>query len=159
MQPHPDYKNIFDTYIKTVFSIQDDIRFWIHFLNTAIENYKKENPVNRWISQSGFYIYNVSPNPNDTWLNSSTEKITIEINDLTNQSSNFCNWIMNMSVQAIASNGIVYVGGGGTHYIYAFDAGTGNTIWKFEVGFGGLATSSPCLIDKNGAIVNPGNSN
>lgn len=49
------------------------------------------------------------------------------------------------SASPAVSNGIVYVGGGGTGYFYAFDAITGTEKWKFAVP-GGLMTSSPLIV-------------
>lgn len=53
-------------------------------------------------------------------------------------------------------NGIIYVGGGGTGYIYALDAITGNIAWRF--GMGALMTSSPVIIDLAGVANYPTNS-
>ena len=64
----------------------------------SIDKYKIENPVNRWISQSGFSLYNISSQGKDTWLHSSNETFTIEIDDLTTHSNNFFVWIMNLSL-------------------------------------------------------------
>ena len=41
------------------------------------------------------------------------------------------------------ANGLVYVGGGGTHHIYAFDEDSGAERWRFAVGSNGLDTSVP----------------
>lgn len=43
------------------------------------------------------------------------------------------------------ANGIVYVGGGGTRYFYAFNALSGDEIWKFGLPQG-LDTSSPLIV-------------
>ena len=92
------YKSYFDEYIKSVSQIEIDIRFWKHFLGMSIDKYKIENPINRWISQSGFSLYNISFIGKDTWLHSSNETFTIEIDDLTTHSTNFFVWIMNLSL-------------------------------------------------------------
>lgn len=92
------YKNYFDEYIKSVSQIEIDIRFWKHFLTMAIEKYKSENLVNRWISQSGFSLYNIPADGKNVWLHSSNETFSIEIDDLTIHSNNFFVWIMNLSL-------------------------------------------------------------
>lgn len=92
------YKTYFNDYIRSVFQIQDDIRFWKHFLTMSIDKYKTENPVNRWISQSGFAVYNIPSDGKNIWLHSSNETLTIEIDDLMNHSNNFFNWVMNLSL-------------------------------------------------------------
>ena len=43
------------------------------------------------------------------------------------------------------SSTIVYCGGGGTHYFYAFDANTGVQKWQFAVGNSGLQASKPFI--------------
>jgi glucose dehydrogenase len=54
-----------------------------------------------------------------------------------------------------AANGLVYVGGGGTHHIYAFDKETGTEKWRFAVGKNGLDTSSPCVVSSEGEVYHP----
>ena len=93
-----NYKNYFDDYIKCVLQVQDDIRFWKHFLTISIDKYKADNPINRWISQSGFSLYNIPSDGKDIWLNCSDETFTIEIDDLTHHSNNFFNWVMSLSL-------------------------------------------------------------
>ena len=51
------------------------------------------------------------------------------------------------SASPAEAHGIVYVGGSGTGYIYAFEAATGNEVWRFATPFGNLGTSSPIVID------------
>jgi hypothetical protein len=92
------YKNYFDEYIKSVSQIGVDIRFWKHFLTMSIDKYKIENPVNRWISQSGFALYNIPSDGSSGWLHTSNETFTIEIDDLTSHNNNFFIWIMNLSL-------------------------------------------------------------
>lgn len=98
MNNQSNYKRYFDDYIKSVFQIQVHIGFWKQFLNMSIEQYKKDNPENRWISQSGFAIYNIPPDGQNTWLYMSDATFTIEIDDLTGQSSRFFSWVMNMAL-------------------------------------------------------------
>jgi len=43
------------------------------------------------------------------------------------------------------SGAMVYCGGGGTHYFYAFDANTGVLKWQFSVGNNGIQTSKPSI--------------
>jgi outer membrane protein assembly factor BamB len=51
----------------------------------------------------------------------------------------------NSSSPSVA-NGVVFVGGGGSGYIYAFDANTGNEKWKFATPKG-LMTSTPLVVN------------
>lgn len=92
------YKDYFDEYIKSVSQIEIDIRFWKHFLTISIEKYKTENPINRWISQSGFSLYNIPANGKNVWLHLSNETFSIEIDDLTIHKNNFFVWVMNLSL-------------------------------------------------------------
>ena len=48
------------------------------------------------------------------------------------------------------ANGVVYVGGGGTGYIYAFDAIYGFELWRFPIGHGGLMISAPLIVSESG---------
>jgi len=78
-------------------------------------------------------------------LNSSTGAILWQKEILPNSSS------------PVEANGVVYVGGGGTGYVYALDAASGNEVWKFRIP-GALMTSSPLLIKFSGEIEYPGDS-
>ncbi len=53
--------------------------------------------------------------------------------------------ILPNSASPAFTNGIVYVGGGGTNYFYAFDAITGMEKWKFKTP-NGLMFSSPLIV-------------
>ncbi|BDQ12124.1 hypothetical protein [Sediminibacterium sp. TEGAF015] len=98
MQTESDYKTFFTHYQDTVHQLDTDIRFWKHFLAISIERYKADNPDNRWIHQSGFSIYDISSDGLKSWLHSSSKVLTIEIDDLTEQSNNFFAWVMNVSI-------------------------------------------------------------
>lgn len=65
--------------------------------------------------------------------------------------------ILPNGASATAADGIVYVGGGGTRYFYAFDATNGTEKWKFSIP-NGLMTSSPLIVDDAGAPHHPGDS-
>jgi eukaryotic-like serine/threonine-protein kinase len=56
--------------------------------------------------------------------------------------------IVAYSASPAVSNGVVYVGGGGTGYIYAFDADSGVEKWRLRTT--GLMTSCPLVITLNG---------
>lgn len=57
--------------------------------------------------------------------------------------------ILPNSASPAVSDNIVYVGGGGTRYFYAFDANNGNEKWRFLLnGYG--RTSCPLIIKVNG---------
>jgi len=58
--------------------------------------------------------------------------------------------ILPNGADASIANDVVYVGGGGTGNIYAFDAETGTEKWRYPIT--GLMTSKPCIIGKNGEI-------
>ena len=58
---------------------------------------------------------------------------------------------------AAVSNGIVYIGGGGTDYFYAFDAETGSLKWKFSTP-GASMTSSPLIVNASGDAYYSGDS-
>lgn len=91
------FKIIFDDYLNTVFPLEVDIRFWKYFINASIGKFQKENPVNRWISESGFSIYNI-PLGAGAWLHVSKNIRTIEIEDLQKNHKEFFIWIMNLSL-------------------------------------------------------------
>lgn len=57
--------------------------------------------------------------------------------------------ILPNSASPAVSGGTVYVGGGGSHYFYAFDAVTGTENWKFAV-TNGLSFSSPLIVTATG---------
>ena len=98
MTQQESYKSYFNEYLKTAFQIDVDLRFWKHFLSTSIQNYKLENPENRWINETGFSLYNIQPDGLNTWLHVSKETSSIEIKDLETHSDNFFTWIMNLSI-------------------------------------------------------------
>jgi outer membrane protein assembly factor BamB len=56
--------------------------------------------------------------------------------------------ILANSASAAVCNGVVYVGGGGSRYFYAFDAANGSEKWRFAVPQG-LMTSSPLIVTSN----------
>ena len=91
------YKVIYDEYVRTVFQLEVDIRFWKEFIDTSIENYKENNPVNKWIHEAGFSIYDI-PLGEGTWLHTSKDTKTIEIDDLPKNNKDFFTWIMNLSL-------------------------------------------------------------
>jgi hypothetical protein len=92
-----NYKVIFDEYVRTVFQLVVDIRFWKHFMDTSIDKYQENNPDNRWIHEAGFAIYNI-PLGGGTWLHTSKDTKTIEIDDLPKNNKDFFTWIMNLSL-------------------------------------------------------------
>lgn len=98
MTDQEHYKSYFDDYAKSVFQIENDLKFWTHFLTMSIDKYKIENPENRWISQSGFSLFNRDINGDNDWLYISKIKSTIEIDDLKSHSNNFFTWVMNLSL-------------------------------------------------------------
>ena len=53
---------------------------------------------------------------------------------------------------AMVAGDIVYVGGGGSHFLYAFNAVSGDPVWTFAVGSEGLDTSTPCVIGSDGTV-------
>ena len=56
--------------------------------------------------------------------------------------------ILANGASAAVFNDIVYVGGGGTRYFYAFDAVTGEERWRFPI-TQGISTSSPLIISSS----------
>lgn len=74
-----------------------DIRFWKHFIDTSIDRYQEVNPVNKWIHEEGFSIYNI-PLGGGTWLHTSKDTKTIEVDDLPKNNRDFFIWIMNLSL-------------------------------------------------------------
>ena len=65
--------------------------------------------------------------------------------------------ILANSSSPVEANGIIYVGGGGNGFIYAFNADTGAELWKFPIP-GALITSSPVVIELSGDVDYPGDS-
>ncbi len=75
-----------------------------------------------------------------------------------NATTGVTNWkakILPNSSGATVYKGVVYVGGGGTWNIYAFDEVSGNVIWQFPVPQG-LDNSSPCVLGGDGVVALPG---
>ena len=64
----------------------------------SIDKYKSENPINRWISQSGFGAYDIPSDGSGGIHKMSRDIFTIEIDDLTTHSNNFFIWVMNLSM-------------------------------------------------------------
>jgi outer membrane protein assembly factor BamB len=64
-------------------------------------------------------------------------------------------WMQNIlpnAAGAVAADGVVYVGGGGTHNYYAFDAVAGSVKWMSPLN-NSLSTSDPCMFDGKGNVV------
>jgi len=55
--------------------------------------------------------------------------------------------IYHNSANPVAADGILYIGGSGTGYFYAFDALTGKDIWKYPTP-GNYGNSSPLIVDQ-----------
>ncbi|MBI2274733.1 MAG: hypothetical protein HYU70_13120 [Bacteroidetes bacterium] len=91
------YRLFFEQYMKSVFQTEIDIRFWKHFLSMSIDSYKKENPENRWINQSGFSAFNI-PSGGSGWLHMRPETHEIKISDLNKHSDDFFLWIMDLAI-------------------------------------------------------------
>ncbi len=87
----------FEQYKNSLFQIKNDLRFWKQFLKTSIDSFQKEYPENRWIFQSGFYVYDITENSNSGRLKRSDDLYSIEIGDLHRHSDHFFDWIMNVS--------------------------------------------------------------
>lgn len=58
--------------------------------------------------------------------------------------------ILPNSASPAVSENIVYVGGGGNRYFYAFDALSGIEKWRFALGSNGLSTSCPLILKSSG---------
>src|SRR5436190_11053596 len=95
------YKEYFEDFKNVSWQIEQDLRFWKHFLDYSINKFKEENPENRKITESGFSIYNWNHEEDSAWLSSSNETSHKEINDLDVHSKNFFLWIMNLSIVRI----------------------------------------------------------
>jgi len=92
-----NFKIIFTDYVRTVFQLEVDIRFWKGFVDTSIDKYQEDNPANTWIHAAGFSIYNI-PLGGGTWLQTSKDTKAIEIEDLPKNNKDFFTWIMNVSL-------------------------------------------------------------
>ena len=92
------YNEYFHHFKAISWQIEADIRFWKHFLDFSIDRYKKENPINRKILESGFSIYNWNHIKDTAWLASSNETLSKEIIDLDAHGKEFFHWIMNLSI-------------------------------------------------------------
>lgn len=95
------YKLVFDDYVKSALHIERDISFWRHFLHMSIDNYKKENPENRWINKSIFSVYDIPEKTYRAHLVKYNKTLTIEIKDLIDHNHNFFTWIMNLSLSRL----------------------------------------------------------
>jgi len=65
--------------------------------------------------------------------------------------------ILPNSSSPVEANGMLYVGGSGTRFIYALNAATGNEVWKFPIS-GAVQVSSPVVISLSGEVNYPGDS-
>jgi hypothetical protein len=95
------YKTLFLPYAKSSFKMQNDLRFWQHFIKEAIKKYQEENVGRGWISQSGYSVYNSSPDGKDTWLYSNDFFDIVETESLEKYRESFFVWVMNMTVTRI----------------------------------------------------------
>ncbi len=98
MTQQPKYLDYFNEYKEVAFQTEVDLGFWTNFLSANIKEFQSKNPINTWIHDAGFSMYNINPNGLDTWLHMSPDSITIEIRDLETQRQIFFNWIMNLSI-------------------------------------------------------------
>ena len=95
------FKKSFTEYSKSVFKIENDLKFWRNFLTHSIEKYEIDNEYNREVFSAIFTIYNRPLEHNNTWLYTSELDHKIEIIDLKSFNDNFFDWIMSLSLVSV----------------------------------------------------------
>lgn len=106
------------------------------------------------LSNTGF---SSSPFANNNRVCITGDNLQINVLETTTGNILWQKTILPNSSSPVEAKGVIYVGGGGTGFIYAFDAVSGNEIWKFAIP-GALMTSSPVVIDLSGEVNYSGDS-
>lgn len=88
--------SIFNVYKDSIFSIENDLRFWKGFLKVAIDNYTKSEE--REIYSSIFGAYDIDYLSNAGYLKCHKAVFQISTPDLEVNRQDFFNWIINLSV-------------------------------------------------------------
>lgn len=92
-------KKVFNLYRNSIFSIQNDIQFWEHFLQWAITKYPEWNPAQREaIFSSIFHVYDCSFNSQNGYLKSYHRSFNIFFDDLEKFKISFFDWMLNLSL-------------------------------------------------------------
>lgn len=112
------------------------------------------NPIWEKLPNTGF---SSSPFVANNRLYITGDDLKISVLDITTGNTLWQKTILPNSSSPVEANGIVYVGGSGTGFIYALNAATGNEVWKFPVA-GAVQVSSPVVITLSGDVNYPGDS-
>lgn len=93
-----DFANIHETYKKSLFLLEVDLRFWQHFITQwAIPEYQKQfGP--RLMNSAGYGTYDNSPFLPSGYFKMSDDIHEIHSQDLTDHSDRLFNWVMNLSL-------------------------------------------------------------
>ncbi|MEO6405799.1 MAG: PQQ-binding-like beta-propeller repeat protein [Ferruginibacter sp.] len=89
--------------------------------------------------------FDASPTIADGKLFITTELGVLLSLDANTGIQNWTKTILSNGASPAIKSGIVYVGGGGTGYFYAFDAASGIEKWRFNIS-GSLLVSGPCIV-------------
>ncbi|MBX9782447.1 MAG: hypothetical protein K2X48_04050 [Chitinophagaceae bacterium] len=93
-----NFVEIHNQYRKSVHALNDDLRFWAHFINNwAIPEYKRLN-VPMIIYESAYSTYDSSIETSSDLLKFHSEGREIHSDDLEIHSKDFFNWLMNLSI-------------------------------------------------------------
>lgn len=100
------YNQYFTEYSKSVFNIENNLKFWESFLSTSVEKYVDENNTvfNRELFTSIFTIYNRPLEIDKTWIYESQLSHKIDIFDLKLSNHNFFDWVMCLSLIDVYNN-------------------------------------------------------
>lgn len=88
----------FDLYKNSIFTIENDLRFWQSFLMHSIKIYKNQELIPEEIFSSIFTVYDFDIELNESYIKSFKNSYSIKTSDLDSYSDIFFIWIMNLSI-------------------------------------------------------------
>lgn len=93
-----DINSAFENYKETIFTIDNDLRFWQSFLTGAIKNYQAQTVIPDEIYSAIFAAYDIDSASGNGYLKTHKESISLKTVDLEGHKNLFFKWIMHLSI-------------------------------------------------------------
>ncbi|MDR6371523.1 outer membrane protein assembly factor BamB [Chryseobacterium bernardetii] len=100
--------------------------------------------------------YSSSPFVNENYITVNSSSGNLTVIDKQTGNTRWQKTIYSNSAEAVSTDGTVFIGGGGSNYVYAFSENDGTEKWRFPMK--AVTTSAPVIINKDGKVVYPSKS-
>lgn len=100
--------------------------------------------------------YSSSPYVNENAVYTSSSSGNIVASDKQSGTVKWQKTIYSNSAEPVTADAKVYIGGGGSNFIYAFSEKDGTEVWKYPVN--SIVTSAPVILNKDGKLFYPSKS-